>query len=69
MIPKIRAWDKKKKTMYNARQIDFRGEEFCSSEMRGLNLTMLFSCKPQGSRTRMERRYTRGIYCVMEASR
>lgn len=32
MIPKIRAWDKKKKTMYNARQIDFRGEEFCSSE-------------------------------------
>ena len=32
MIPKIRAWDKKKKTMYNARQIDFRGGEFCSSE-------------------------------------
>ena len=32
MIPKIRAWDKEKKTMYNVRQIDFRGGEFRSSE-------------------------------------
>lgn len=32
MISKIRAWDKEKKTMYNVRQIDFRGGEFRSSE-------------------------------------
>lgn len=32
MIPKIRAWDTEKKTMYNVRQIDFRGGEFRSSE-------------------------------------
>ena len=32
MIPKIRAWDEEKKTMYNVRQIDFRGGEFRSSE-------------------------------------
>lgn len=32
MIPEIRAWDKEKKTMYNVRQIDFRGGEFRSSE-------------------------------------
>lgn len=31
MIPKIRAWDKKKKAMYSVRQIDFRGGEFRSS--------------------------------------
>lgn len=32
MIWKIRAWDEEKKTMYNVRQIDFRGGEFRSSE-------------------------------------
>ena len=32
MIPEIRAWDKEKKTMYNVRQIDFRGGDFRSSE-------------------------------------